>query len=229
MRNQRVLPRMLPALFPALFGALFIAMFVGGYTVAQDAKKNKEEPKAKVIPANTIKTLRDRHNRLMLDVEKIEMAAKHIVEIREMRESGLYVLNDYEIKMEKTGKKDFHIFMERYRNDTLETLTLLDKVLNKQAFVDPLTVVFGDHLNDRVEIYWEDFDLEDVIEELETEYKVSVDIEGKFDEGHTISFEGSMTLLAALLQIENLFDVRMRVDGKKLIYVIPDRELDGDE
>jgi hypothetical protein len=209
-------------MFAALFGAVLIATFLGGYSLAQDAGKDK--PAEKAIPADTVKKLRDRHKTLMVDVEKIEMAAKHIVEIREQRATGLYIINEYELKMERTGKKDFHIFMERYRNDTLNTLALLDSALGKQAYVDPLVTVFGERLQDRVTIVWEEWDLEDVIEELETQYDVSVEMEGSFDEGHTISFEGEMTLLAALLQIENLFDVRMRVDGEKLVYVIPERE-----
>jgi hypothetical protein len=215
MKNQRI--------FHAFLGALLVATFLGSYSLAQDKKAAK--PSAKAIPAGTIKTLRDRQKVLMADVEKIASAAKDIVEIRQQRATGLYVMNDFELKMERTGKKDFHIFMERYRNDTLETLALLDKVLDKQAFVDPLRGVFGKHLEDRIEILWDDFDLEAVVEELETGFDVTVEIEGDYDEGHTINFEGKMTLLAALLQIENLFDVRMRVEGKKLIYVVPDREL----
>ena len=199
--------------FPVRFTLLLVAAFAIGHAVA----KNPPPPLAD--------TLTKRHDVLMKDLQKIRMAAKHIVDIQETRRKG-FELSDYEAKMERDGRKDFHIFMERYRNDTLETLTIIERALGVEKFVDPLYAVFGKSLKDRVEINWSDKNLEDVVDEFQANYKVEIEIEGDFDEGHTIEFEGQMTLLSALLQVENLFDVRMRIEGKKLIYVVPERDLE---
>ncbi|MHC4939850.1 MAG: hypothetical protein ACYTHK_12840 [Planctomycetota bacterium] len=169
--------------------------------------------------------LRKRHTKLMEDVTKIQKAGKDFLEIQAMRATGKYVLNRYELKMEKDGRMDFHIFMERYRNDTLETLALLDKLLGKQAYIDPLRKVFGDRLDEQVEIDWDGVNLQDIVDSLADQFNAEIDIDGFPEDGLTINFKGKMTLLAAVLQIENLFDVRMRVEGKKLWFEIPDREV----
>ena len=176
-------------------------------------------------PIEIAKLLRKRHVKLMEDVTKIQKAGKDFLEIQAMRATGKYVLNRYELKMEKDGRMDFHIFMERYRNDTLETLALLDKLLGKQAYIDPLRRVFGDRLDEQVEIDWDGENLQDIVDSLAEEFRADIDIDGFPEDGLTINFKGKMTLLAAILQIENLFDVRIRVEGKKLWFEIPDREV----
>ena len=195
--------------------AVLVAAFAGGRALA----------KPKLAPADIAAELRKRHTKLMEDVTKIERAGSDFLEIQEMRATGKYVLNEWELKMEKSGRVDFHIFMERYRNDTLETLTLIEKFLGKEAYVDPLRRVFGEKLETPLEIAWDDVGLEDVIDELKDRFNADIDIDGDIEMGLTINFEGEMTLLAAVLQIENLFDVRIRVEGKKLWFVVPDREV----
>lgn len=167
-----------------------------------------------------VKTLRTRHDKLMSDVRKIDRAGKDFVEIQEMRATGEYVLNEHELKMEKSGRKDFHIFMERYRNDTLETLALLEKLLGKEAYVDPLRKVFGDRLDTQLEVAWEDVTLDEVAEELADRFKAKVDVDGHSDMNLMISFEGKMTLLAVILQVETLFECETRVEGDKLFFVV---------
>ena len=200
----------------ALLACLALA-FGAGRALAQSKSKPSGVAVAEI--------LRKRHTKLMEDVAKIEKAGKDFLEIQAMRETGKYVLNRYELKMEKEGRMDFHIFMERYRNDTMETLDLLDRLLGKQAYVDPLEKVFGERLDDQLEINWNDVNLQDVVDELAGQFNARVEIDGFPEEGLTISFRGKMTLLAAVLQIENLFDVRMRIEGKTLWFEVPDREV----
>jgi hypothetical protein len=201
----------------ALLACLVTAAFIAGHALAA---KHRKKPS----PVEIVATLRKRHAKLMEDVAKIEKAGKDWTEIQEMRATGEYVLNRYEKKMEKDGKMDFHIFMERYRNDTLETLALLDRLLGKEAYVDPLRKVFGDALEKRLDIDWENVNIDDVTHWLSENFDAEVAVDGIPEQGLTISFRGNMTLLAAVLQIENLFDVRMRVEGEKLWFVIPDKE-----
>ncbi|MHC4410930.1 MAG: hypothetical protein ACYS0F_18230 [Planctomycetota bacterium] len=195
----------------ALLACLAVAFSVGR-AAAQSGKD----------PASVAGVLRKRHTKLMEDVTKIQQAGKDFLEIQAMRETGKYVLNRFELKMEKQGRMDFHIFMERYRNDTLETLDLLDQLLGKQAYIDPLRKVFGDRLDEQIEVDWDGENLQDVVDGLADQFNAEIDIDGFPEEGLTIDFRGKMTLLAAVLQVENLFDVTMRIEGKKLFFVVPD-------
>jgi len=194
------------------------ALFVLGAIAAFAAGRALADP----APTAIVEKLRTRQAKLMEDVDKIQRAAADWTEIQQMRATGEFVLNRWELKMEKEGRMDFHIFMERYRNDTLETLAVLDRLLGKEAYVDPLRHVFGDSLEERLDIAWNDVNLQDVVDWLGERFKAQVGIDGLPEEGLTITFRGNMTLLAAVLQIENLFGVRMRVEGKKLYYVVPD-------
>jgi hypothetical protein len=139
-----------------------------------------------------------------------------------MRKSGEFVLNKYELKMEKEGKQDFHIFMERYRNDTLDTLVILDRIVGKRAYVDPLRAIFGDKLDETVEVAWVDMQVEDIAAELARAFRVRIEVRGQFEHEKSISFNGRMTVLAALLQIETLFDVDLAVEGDTLWLVVPE-------
>ena len=173
-----------------------------------------------------IALLKKRQAKLYEDIRKIERAAKDWTEIQAMRKSGEFVLNKFELKMEKEGKQDFHIFMERYRNDTLDTLVILDRIVGKQAYVDPLRRVFGDKLDETVEVAWVDMQVHDIADELSRAFKVKIEVEGQFDNEKSISFNGRMTVLAALLQLETLFDVDLRVDEDTLVLVVPEQKND---
>jgi len=179
-----------------------------------------------------VKDLQERQQMLFRDLNKIDKAAKDVVEIREMRESGKYVLNSEERKMEKQGRTDFHIFMERYRNDTLETLRILERVLQKEDYVDPLQRAFGKALEEIVAVNWDERELEDVIADLEAGYGVKLNVSGELDYRKTLSLRGDMSLLAILLYIENVFDAKLVLREGSLWFVRvarPAESGDGEE
>jgi len=156
----------------------------------------------------------ERQQKLLKDVERIEQAAGDVVEIRKMRESGEFVLNDEEKKMERQGRMDLHIFMERCRNDTLEVLEILDRALGDGVYVEPLRQYFGDHLDEVVDVRWEEVGLEQVVEDLSEGYGVKLFVRGEIDQSKTMSLRGEMTLLSMLLYIENVFDAKLTaIDG----------------
>jgi len=194
--------------------ALLAGAFVSGRALAGPDDRAKQEA--------TIALLKKRQTKLYEDIKKIERAAKDWTEIQAMRKSGEFVLNKYELKMEKEGRQDFHIFMERFRNDTLDTLVILDRIVGKQAYIDPLRKVFGDKLDQIVRVDWVDMQLEDIADELTGAFQVKIKIRGHFDNEKSISFDGKMTVLAALLQLETLFDVDLAVEGDTLWLVVPE-------
>jgi len=202
------------ALLLLVLATLSGTAFVAGRSLADIEDKQKQ--------AGTIALLKKRQAKLYEDIKKIERAAKDWTEIQAMRKTGDFVLNKYELKMEKSGKQDFHIFMERFRNDTLDTLAILDRIVKKEAYVDPLRSVFGDKLAEIVEIEWVDMSIEDIADELVGNFRVKIGIQGEFEHQKSISFNGKMTVLAALLQLETLFDIDLRVEGDKLWLVVPD-------
>ena len=195
------------------------AAYVAGRSFAE------EKPNAPRNDAlTTIALLQKRQKKLYEDIQKIENAAVDWADIQAQRAEGKYELNKFERKMERQGSKDFHIFMERYRNDTLDTLVILDRVLAKQAYVDPLRKVFGTKLDVQIDVDWEEMTIDDVIDELEAAFPAKMGTKGEFQRGLTISFNGKMTLLAALLQIENLFDAEMEIEGDKLWFVALEKD-----
>lgn len=162
-----------------------------------------------------------RHEELLLkDLAKIEQACKDVLEIRKMRESGEFVLNEEEKKLERQGREDFHIFMERIRNDTLEVLEILDRAVNKQDYVDPLRRIYGKALDQPVAVAWSEEDLDVLIGEISGDYGVEINISGDLDRRRTLSLNGEMSLLAVLLQIENVFDGRFVVKEDGLWFVL---------
>ncbi|MHC4954395.1 MAG: hypothetical protein ACYTGZ_10950 [Planctomycetota bacterium] len=202
----------------AVLVALCVALFVAGRAIAEPTAAQKKKY------AKAAELLKTRQKKLYEDIHKIDRAGKDYREIQEMRKHPEFILNKYELKMEKNGKKDFHIFMERYRNDTLDTLAILDRVLGKEAYIDPLRRVFSEEkLNVSFEVDWDDIGLDEIVDELATVFKAKIDVKGKMEHGLTINFNGKMTLLAALLQIESLFDVYMEVEGDRLWFVVPDK------
>ena len=168
-------------------------------------------------PASDVsKELLRRQKYLFKDLRKIEQAVKGVKEIRDMRATGEFVLNATERKLEKTSRKDFHIFMERFRNDTLEVLAIYDRVLNKEDYVDPLKRAFGRALTEVVQVQWEEVPMEDVIAEISEGYGVQLNVSGKLNFRKTMTLKGQMSLLSILLYIENVWDAKIIQKGKDL-------------
>jgi hypothetical protein len=170
-------------------------------------------------PATVAKKLERKQRVLFKDLKKIESASKDIVELRKLRESGEFVLNDEEKKLEKQARKDFHIFMERIRNNTLEVLAILDLELGKEAYVDPLRRVFGKSLYKSIEVSWDEAGLDEVLDDIKEGYGVQIFIKGDVDIRRTMSLKGEMTLLAVLLQCENVFDAKVEMKDGHLWFV----------
>ena len=192
-----------------------IVAFLGGAHLARSE-----------APQTVAKGLVQRQRALLKDLDKIQQAIRDTKEIRETRESGKYVLNSEERKLEKKARKDFHIFMERLRNNTLETLAIYDRLLGKQQYVDPLRRIFGKALDESVEIEWDDQDLEDIVDDLVVGYGVKMFVKGDIDIRRTMSLQGEMTLLSILLQIENVFDAKLvEKEGELWFIRIPRRPL----
>jgi hypothetical protein len=160
-----------------------------------------------------------RQKKLFKDMDKIRLAAKDIVEMREIRESGKYILNHEEKKLEKKSRMDFHIFMERARNDTLEVLRIYDRVLNKQDYIDPIRRRFGRALDEIITVNWDEEAIEDVVSEIADAYNVKLNVSGDLDYRKTISLNGEMSLLAVLLYLENLWDAQLTIKNGKLWFV----------
>jgi len=175
-----------------------------------------------------VEELVHRQDMLEGDVEKVGKAAAEVEEIRKTRAAGEYVLNDEEKRLEKRGRVDFHIFLERIRNDTLEVLQIYDRVLHKQAYVDPMEKLYGRALHQIVSVQWEDLPLEDVVGELSESYGVPIDIQGLIDYRKTMSLEGDMSLYSILLYIESVYDATLVVKGKRLFIARLGHEDDED-
>jgi hypothetical protein len=168
-----------------------------------------------------LRALEEHEQLLRKDLEKIERACADIVELRQMRESGEYVLNEEERKLERQSREDLHIFMERFRNDTLTVLEILDLAVAKKDIVDPLRRVYGRALEQVVSVDWDEEDLDMLVAELEQDYGVPVNVSGEIDLRKTVSLSGEMSLLSVLLQIENIYDGKFIVkDGRNLWLVL---------
>ncbi len=191
------------------------AAFLSGARLARGAGDEEE----------MLARLSDHEKLLLGDIRKIEQACKDVVEIRKTRESGEFVLNDEEKKLERQGREDFHIFMERFRNDTLEVLEILDRAVSKEDFVDPLRRIYGKALDALVTVAWNEEDLDALIGELSENYGVPITISGELDRRKTVTLSGEMSLLAVLLQLENVFDGKFIVkDGDLWLVLLPPEE-----
>ncbi|HEX5138425.1 MAG TPA: hypothetical protein VFY93_15730 [Planctomycetota bacterium] len=178
--------------------------------------------------ADAVRQLEDHEDLLLKDLSKIEQACKDVLEIRKMRESGEYVLNDEEKKMERQGREDFHIFMERFRNDTLEVLEILDAAASGKSAVDPLRRVYGKALDQIVTVGWNDEELDLMLGEISQTYGVPINIGGEMDRRRTMSLSGEMSLLSILLQIENVFEGKFIVrEGQLWLVLVPPEEEDA--
>ena len=182
--------------------------FLAGSQLAGGAPKHAVGPE-----------LLKRQKKLFADLDKIRLAAKDIVELRQIRESGKYILNHEEKKLEKQSRMDFHIFMERARNDTLEVLRIYDRVLRKQDYIDPLRRYFGRALDEIITVNWDEEAIEDVVDEIANAYNVRLNISGDLDYRKTISLHGEMSLMAVLLYLENLWDAQLVVKDGKLWFI----------
>ena len=181
------------------------AAFLLGAHLAEGEPANADLPKELVR----------RQKYLFTDLAKIERAVKGVNEIREMRATGEFVLNSYERKLEKTSRKDFHIFMERFRNDTLETLDLYDRlVTHKERSV--LEVAYGKKLGEVVEVAWRERALDEIADELIGAYGVKLFIKGNVDVNRTMSLVGAMSLTAIFEHIQNTFQVKIINDDGEL-------------
>lgn len=195
----------------ALAAAAGAAFLVGRALAA-----GPDAPAAKEVVAE----LRRRQKLLAGDVDRVERAARDIVEIRKMVATGKYVLNEEERKMQKRGRVDFHIFLERIRNDTLQVLEIYDRVLHKQDYVEPLERVFGRALHELVEVRWEDQPVEEVVADLSEGYGVRINVGGSIDYRKTLSLEGQMSLLSILLHLETLLDARLEVREGHQLWIV---------
>jgi hypothetical protein len=194
--------------------AALAAAFLGGARLARGAGDE-----------DVLKDLAAHEALLMKDLEKIEQACKDVLEIRKMRESGEFVLNDEERKMERQGREDFHVFMERFRNDTLEVLEILDAAVSGRAAVDPLRRVYRKALDQVVTVAWNEEELDLLLGEISQTYGVPIQISGEMDRRRTMSLHGEMSLLSVLLQIENVYDGKFVVrDGHLWFVLVPPEE-----
>lgn len=193
--------------------AAVAAAFLGGLRLARGAGDDD------------FRDLLDHEQMLQRDLTKIEQACKDVLEIRKMRESGEYVLNSEEKKMERQGREDFHIFMERFRNDTLEVLDILDAAVGGKDAVDPLRRIYRKALDQVVTVAWAEEDLDVLIGELSRTYGVQIEVSGEMDRRRTLSLNGQMSLLAVFLQIENVFDGKFVVkDGHLWLVRVSDED-----
>jgi hypothetical protein len=191
--------------------AALAAAFLGGMRLARGAGDE-----------DMLKELVGHEEKLLDDLKKIEQACKDVIEIRKMRESGEYTLNDEEKKMERQGREDFHVFMERFRNDTLEVLEILDAAAGTRHAVDPLRRVYRKALDQLVTVAWNDEELDLLLGEISQTYGVPIQISGEMDRRRTMSLSGEMSLLSVLLQIENVFEGKFVVrDGHLWLELLP--------
>lgn len=162
-----------------------------------------------------LKDLVERQEALFKDIRRIETASADILEIKKTRDAKIYTLSDEELGMERKGAMDLHIFMERFRNDTLEVLEFYERALGMRA-TDPLQAIFGKALDEAVTVDWQDRPLEEVIEELQRNYKCQIDVRGDLDQRLVITLYGEMSLRSILSQIEEVWNAKFVFEGGTL-------------
>jgi len=162
----------------------------------------------------------ERQDFIVRDLEKVEAAARDIAEIGKIRDAGLYTLTPEELRLESKGKEQFHVFMERCRNNTLESLKLLDIALGDRA-ADPLKKIFGDAMDVVVAVDIADSSLDEVAWYLEQGYGVKIGIKGDAESRLTMSLQGDMSLRAILEHVEQTFGVKLVVEDGRPWFVRP--------
>jgi hypothetical protein len=178
------------------------AAFLAGTLLADDGPAGKAP--GGDDPAEVVAELKRRQELLFKDLTKIESAARDVRSIRDTRASGEYIISAEEKKLERQGRADLHIFMERCRNDTLETLALFDRVLASGRYVEPLRRVFGMALDTLVIVEWEDVAIDTIIDEISSAYGVPMHIKGDIDRRRSITLAGEMSLVSILFNLENV-------------------------
>ncbi|MGQ0612738.1 MAG: DUF4974 domain-containing protein [Planctomycetaceae bacterium] len=148
---------------------------------------------------------------ILKDLRKVEAAARDIAEVRATREAGIYVLTPEEKRLEAKGRENFHIFMERCRNNTLEALRILDTALGDRA-PDALRAIFGKALEEVVSVEFEDSSLDEVTWYLEKGYGIKIGVKGDAESRLTMSLHGDMSLQAILDYVEQTFGVKLVVE-----------------
>jgi len=196
--------------------------FVAGSRLAAGA------PRYEGVPEELLR----RHKLLAGDLEKIRRAARDLNDIRRQIEEGFTYLNETEQEMQREGRKDFHIFMERARNDTLETLALYDRILKLRTYVDPLEKLFGERFDRLVQVEWRDTGIDTMLEQLSEAYGVTMVAKGDVDRMKLVSLSGEMSLESILYYIESQWDVRATVKGKEVRFEkvdLPGAPKEGEE
>ncbi len=160
--------------------------------------------------------LLQRQEKLMADLQRMATARKELIEVMETRSSGEFILTREEEKLERTSRVQLHIFMERYRNDTLETLAMYERVLGKRKKRDLLATSFGTPLTEIVSVGWTEQGLEEVMDEINDGYNVAIFIKGNVDVSRTISLRGDMSVAAIFEHIRNTFRVKLIEDDGEL-------------
>jgi hypothetical protein len=161
------------------------------------------------------KGLVERQKKLFGDIERIEQARKDLLEVMATRKEGKFILNKEEIRLEKSSRSHLHIFMERFRNDTLETLALYDRLVANKA-LGVLEAAYGKKLTEIVEVAWREEGLEAISDQLGEAYGVNLFIKGNVDVNRTMSLVGEMSLAAIFEHIANTFQVKVINDDGEL-------------
>lgn len=163
-------------------------------------------------PVEVAAELARRHEWLHSDLERLERAASDLKYIEEVKADPDLVLVPEDKALERRGRLDLHIFLERYRNDTLEVLQLLEDVLDKRAYVDPLEKRFGKSLHELVAVDWQDMSLDQIVGDINQVYNMQLNMDAVFDTRKTMTLQGEMSLFSILLQIENTLGAQLRVE-----------------
>ncbi len=192
--------------------ALAVLAIVAAFVCGARSASSEPKPKYAGVPEEFLR----RHKLLAGDLKKIRRAARDLNDIRAQIKAGFTYLNETEREMQRDGRKDFHIFMERARNDTLEVLALYERALKLRTYVDPLEELFGKSFSKVVEVAWEDIELDDILDELSEAYGVTMLAKGEFEDNVSVSLTGEMTLQAIIYYVESQWDVRAVVKGKEI-------------
>jgi hypothetical protein len=173
--------------------------------------------------------LLQRQEKLVQDIERMSTARKELIEVMETRSSGEFILSKEEEKLERTSRVQLHIFMERYRNDTLEILAMYEKVLGKTKKRDLLEETFGKTLTEVVSVGWTEQGLEELMDEINEGYNVAIFIKGNVDLSLTMSLRGDMSVAAIFEHIRNTFRVKLIQDDGELWLTHDDSVPEPDE
>ena len=169
--------------------------------------------------AATARDLLERQKVLYKDLNTIGQARKDILYLRKVREDGTLFITPAEEKLEKRARKDLHIFMERFRNNTLEVLDIYDRVLGKTR-ADVYERAFGKTADEIVGVELDDVGAEEVADFLWQSYGVRVLVDPEVSRMRSMSLEGELSLRAVLQQVETSLRVKLVQDGKRFVFEV---------